>query len=79
MLLFDDEPTRKPDDDADFLERTCVTCRSDDITSVGSDMRKCNACGACMQKHAATGVWSRLASLYGGSKLKRRARRKVRR
>lgn len=47
----------------------CVTCRSDEVQQVGNDLRKCQACGACMQKHAGTGEWHRLATLYTGKRL----------
>ena len=68
-LRWDDEPSRRPDDDADFLANTCPTCRSDDLLPVGLTMAKCNGCGGCLERHAVTGQWTRLATLFGGKRL----------
>lgn len=65
--LFDDDPLRD----------CCVSCRSSDTTPIGRDMRKCNACGAAMQRDARTGEFVRMATLYTGKRLRRPSRKQT--
>lgn len=74
QLLFGDEAGPEPRIDAADpleLEPACVSCRSTDVRSIGSDMRQCRSCGAAMSIDRRSGQWVRLAAIFGGGSLRK--------